>query len=147
MSTTAVRASDGDAAASGANGRFARNTARALSCLLLPAWMLTACSTSPKPKAVAEESFDKFYARMLAQYSPNASPKSSPADATSQAATNATSKAVNPASEDRRSETNKTLFAPPPPFLQLPDQKAFREEVEAAVSRRHLSKRCCKAPR
>ena len=80
------------------------------------ALVLTACSTAPKP--AAEEPFDQFYARMRATYI---------SDFTSRLAQTTTE---TPATNAALKEIPGNIFALPPPLLQLPEQKAAREEIE-----------------
>jgi hypothetical protein len=73
---------------------------------------------------VTEESFDEFYARMRARNSivPSESPSAAP--------TNVTSKTLTAALDVPGSGANTSRFTLPPPFLQLPQQRAARQEIE-----------------
>lgn len=70
------------------------------------------CATASKPTA-ADDAFDEFHTRMMAVY-PSAS----------------AAQPFRPTVKERVTETNQSLFALPPPFLQLSEQKATREELE-----------------
>lgn len=110
---TSVKLGSRDANASGDNN-VVIPVAHRIFCLSLLTGVLASCSTSPKP-AVAEESFDEFYARMRAQNS----------FASSGVVTSKTLAASQPGTE-----TNASLSSLPPPLLQLPQQRAARQEVE-----------------
>lgn len=97
-----------------------------LACATL---VLTGCGTAPKPTA-ADEPFEKFYARMIATYAPEAAPRPARAEVEAQPATNTDAQPLNPTPKTGLTDTNQSLFALPPPLLQLPEQKAAREEVE-----------------
>ena len=75
-----------------------------------------------------EESFDEFYARMRARNS--IVPSESPSAAQSGTATNVTSKTLTTALHTPGSGANTSRFTLPPPLLQLPQQRAARQEIE-----------------
>ncbi len=74
--------------------------------------VFTSCATAPSPTA-ADDAFAEFHARMMANY------PSAPIAQSRKATVN-----------EAVTETNQNRFALPPPFLQLPEQKSTREEVE-----------------
>jgi len=76
------------------------------------ALVLSGCTTAPTPSE-ADIAFEEFRKRLLVT-----SPSASPAQAQKSAV------------ENSFSQTNHTTLTLPPPFLQLPQQKAAREEVE-----------------
>ena len=110
----------------GAAGTLVRRTTHGVACLFLSACLLTSCSMSPKSTTATEESFDEFYARMLDRNSIVRSESRSAAQST---ATNVTSKNLN-ASHSQGSDSSTSRFTLPPPLLQLPQQRAARQEVE-----------------
>lgn len=76
------------------------------------ALVFTGCATTPKPTA-ADNAFEEFRKGMMARL---------PSVTSTQA--------QRSVAKDSLSQTNQGTIALPPPFLQLPEQKAAREEVE-----------------
>lgn len=91
-------------------------------------FLLAGCGTSPK-SSVADEPFERFYARMVATYAPEAVSSSRRIEAGTQQSTNAATLELAPGANEA-GQTNQSRFVLPPPFLQLPEQRAAREEVQ-----------------
>ncbi len=80
--------------------------------LAVAALVLNGCTTTSTPSE-ADRAFEEFRKRMMASY---------PSVISTQAQRFAT--------KDSFSQTNQATIVLPPPFLQLPEQRATREEVE-----------------